>query len=108
MPLAVSLLRQHRAAVGKGSIFLEHYGDEDHPRLGTLSEGASASAIATPPSERTHLLTLKDMYAGARKQEEETKRPRGRTIIMTSPEHDPFHLVPSATIESSSVDNSDE
>lgn len=93
IPLTVSMLRQHRAAVGNCSIFFE----EDEPEL---SEGQPRSSSFTV-SERTHLLTLKDFYADARKQEEETRRPRGKSIVMTSPDHNPFNLVPSATIDSS-------
>lgn len=95
IPLAVSLLRQHRLAVGNRSIFLEHYGDED-----LLSERSRSSSGTL--SERTHLLlTLKEVYTDACKQEEQMKRPRGRSIVMTSPEQDPFYLVPSATFDSS-------
>ena len=103
IPLVVSLSRQHRAAIGNRSVFLEYFEDEEPLRL-TLSKRSRASSSSGTLSERTHLLTLKDMYADARKQEEKTKRPRGRSIVMTSPEHDPFHLVPSASFDGENSD----
>jgi len=97
IPLMASLFRQRRTAIGSGSIRLEHYGDQDpaaarHPVH-------SSSSFTTMASERTHLLTLKDMYASIHKEKKETKRPRGRSIIVNNPEQDPFHLVPSATFD---------
>ncbi len=103
IPLAVSLLREHRRAIGNRSLFLEFYEDED-ARPTTLSQRSRSSSGTL--SERTHLLTLKDMYADARKHEEEIKRPRGRSIVMTSPEHNPFHLVPSASFNHEENDQS--
>ena len=103
IPLAMSLKRQHRAALGNRSLFLDYFEDADPSRI-ALSERSRSSSSSGTVSERTHLLTLKDMYADSRKQEEETRRPRGRSIVMTSPEHDPFHLVPSATFDSQESD----
>jgi hypothetical protein len=108
IPLTISIFRQHRTARGAGSIRLEYYGDEDPAIASRLSErslrgtgggGAANGSGSSHPTERTHLLTLKDMYASQRKENELKQKPRGRSIIMTSPEQDPFHLVPSSTID---------
>mmetsp|Transcript_25288 Transcript_25288/g.55445 ORF Transcript_25288/g.55445 Transcript_25288/m.55445 type:complete len:110 (+) Transcript_25288:489-818(+) len=101
IPLAVSLFRQHRVAVGSGSLRLDYYHDDQSPHYGSSvsSSFREAAATTTPSGERTHLLTLKDMYADKRKREEETKRPRGRSIVMTSSEQDPFRLEPSLTFD---------
>ena len=113
IPLTISIFRQHRTARGAGSIRLEYYGDEDPATSLHLSEqslhgmgtgGAAAhgsSSSLSYPTERTHLLTLKDMYAPQRKETEFKQKPRGRSIIMTSPEQDPFQIVPSSTIDTS-------
>eukprot|EP00536_Pseudo-nitzschia_multiseries_P002384 jgi/Psemu1/251601/estExt_Genewise1Plus.C_310100 len=98
IPLGVSLRRQHRVAVGHCSIRLDR--SADHDSLSVRSGSSSRGML----SERTHLLTLKDMYADQRKQEEETKRPRGRSIVITSPEQDPFRLEPSSTFDYPSDD----
>ena len=110
IPLAMSLKRQHRAALGNRSLFLDYFDDGDASPT-TLSERSRSSRSRSSSSsevlsERTHLLTLKDMYAESRKQEEQISRPRGRSIVMTSPEHDPFHLVPSATFDSEETNRS--
>jgi hypothetical protein len=116
IPLTTSIFRQNRTARGAGSIRLEYYGDEDPATSLRLSErslhgnggsngcgngsgGAVDGSASSHPTERTHLLTLKDMYARQRKENELKQKPRGRSIIMTSPEQDPFHLVPSSTID---------
>jgi len=101
LPLLTSLLRQHRVALGKRSIILGHFGDEEQRCLTSSQRSGSTSGSS---SERTHLLTLKDQYADDRKRKKE-ERSRGQSIVMTSPEHDPFNLVPSATfVDSDSSD----
>ena len=111
IPLTISIFRQHRTARGAGSIRLEYYGDEDPATslhlseqslhgMGTGGDAAHGSSTSLSyPTERTHLLTLKDMYAPQRKETEFKQKPRGRSIIMTSPEQDPFQIVPSSTID---------
>ena len=103
IPLMASLFRQHRTAIGSGAIRLEHYGDEDP----ALARPSGHSSFASTASERTHLLTLKDMYASIHKDNNEVKRPRGRSIIVNNPEQDPFHLVPSATFDSDNDTNNE-
>jgi hypothetical protein len=117
IPLTISIFRQHRTARGAGSIRLEYDGDEDPATALRLSErslrgnvggnvgggggggGTADGSASSHPTECTHLLTLKDMYASQRRENELKQKPRGRSIIMTSPEQDPFHLVPSSTID---------
>lgn len=109
LPLAVSLSRQHRLAVGNGSFALEQYhGDTGSPCISIRSSTLLSvpSYASGTPSERIHLLTLKDMYADARKEEESIKQSlRGRIIVMKSIDQDPFRLEPTLTFDSSSEDD---
>lgn len=109
LPLAVSMCRQRRLAVGNGAFALEQYhGDTGSP----CTSVRSATLLSVPsyasgtPSERTHLLTLKDMYANARKEEESIRQSlRGRLIVMKSTDQDPFRLEPTLTFDGSSEDD---
>mmetsp|Transcript_9626 Transcript_9626/g.10360 ORF Transcript_9626/g.10360 Transcript_9626/m.10360 type:complete len:1017 (-) Transcript_9626:394-3444(-) len=126
VPLTISLLRQNHLGTGvmTGSFRLEPHQDENSSftantnaislqgtrnstsSMEHLSGGGTANAndaafaesvAMRHPTERTHLLTLKDMYAGQRKEMERHQQPRGRSIVMTSPEQNPFNLQPTSS-----------
>mmetsp|Transcript_54072 Transcript_54072/g.60376 ORF Transcript_54072/g.60376 Transcript_54072/m.60376 type:complete len:817 (+) Transcript_54072:179-2629(+) len=126
VPLTISLLRQNHLGTGvmTGSFRLEPHQDENSSftantnaislqgtrnstsSMEHLSGGGTANAndaafaesvAMRHPTERTHLLTLKDMYAGQRKEMERHQKPRGRSIVMTSPEQNPFNLQPTSS-----------
>lgn len=105
-PLAISLWREHHLTIG--SIYLDDDGNTNSKRLRQSERRNSSRSLSRgrrgendediTTSERTHLLTLKDMYASQRKEDEPRyHKPRGRSIIMTNPEQDPFELVPSSS-----------